>query len=313
MEKTETLAKVLASNWQVFANCLGRSRFSYFLLSAASSDIRHLPALDRRGTAAGDAQLHLALCGLKLEEACGSESPAGSSGRQRTTSTPWRAPVEDRPGRAPLRSRAAAALRRHRADRRPPHRRAGRARPRGDAVRQRRGADQGHAGAGARPGHPARPAPLKSDLAAHLSMLHELHQRRDEFDVLHFHVDLIHFPFFAEHRGADRDHAARPARPEGPAGGLSRAGRDYPAGLDLRRPARARCPRPTGSPPSRTGCRRASTRFTAAPRRRLPRLPRPHLAGEAARPGDRDRQARGPAAEDRGQGRRRRPRLLRAR
>ena len=42
------------------------------------------------------------------------------------------------------------------------------------------------------------PFALKSDLAAHLSMLHELHKRRDEFDVLHFHVDLIHFPFFAE-------------------------------------------------------------------------------------------------------------------
>ena len=29
-------------------------------------------------------------------------------------------------------------------------------------------------------------------------MLHELHQRRHEFDILHFHVDLIHFPFFEE-------------------------------------------------------------------------------------------------------------------
>jgi glycosyltransferase involved in cell wall biosynthesis len=42
------------------------------------------------------------------------------------------------------------------------------------------------------------PAPLKSDLAAHLSLLHEVHQRRHEFDIIHFHVDLIHFPFFAE-------------------------------------------------------------------------------------------------------------------
>jgi len=54
------------------------------------------------------------------------------------------------------------------------------------------------------------PFPLKSDLAAHLSMLHELHLRRHEFDLLHFHVDLIHFPFFcaqgvprAVHRGPD--------------------------------------------------------------------------------------------------------------
>ena len=40
------------------------------------------------------------------------------------------------------------------------------------------------------------PAPLKSDLAAHLAMLHEVRRRVDEFDVLHFHVDLVHFPFF---------------------------------------------------------------------------------------------------------------------
>jgi glycosyltransferase involved in cell wall biosynthesis len=42
------------------------------------------------------------------------------------------------------------------------------------------------------------PAPLKSDMAAHLSMLHELHLRRREFDLLHFHVDLIHFPLFED-------------------------------------------------------------------------------------------------------------------
>ena len=40
------------------------------------------------------------------------------------------------------------------------------------------------------------PAPLKSDLAAHLVMLSEVRRRADEFDVLHFHVDMIHFPFF---------------------------------------------------------------------------------------------------------------------
>jgi glycosyltransferase involved in cell wall biosynthesis len=45
------------------------------------------------------------------------------------------------------------------------------------------------------------PASLKSDLAAHLSMLHELRRRRHEFDILHFHVDLIHFPFFSDNAG----------------------------------------------------------------------------------------------------------------
>jgi glycosyltransferase involved in cell wall biosynthesis len=40
------------------------------------------------------------------------------------------------------------------------------------------------------------PAPLKSDLAAHLSMLGEVLDRADDFDVIHFHTDMIHFPFF---------------------------------------------------------------------------------------------------------------------
>jgi len=42
------------------------------------------------------------------------------------------------------------------------------------------------------------PAELKSDLAAHLSMLHEVRQRIDDFDVVHFHVDMVHFPLFAD-------------------------------------------------------------------------------------------------------------------
>jgi glycosyltransferase involved in cell wall biosynthesis len=42
------------------------------------------------------------------------------------------------------------------------------------------------------------PVVLKSDLAAHLSMLHEVRRRKDEFDVLHFHVDLMHFPLFED-------------------------------------------------------------------------------------------------------------------
>jgi len=40
------------------------------------------------------------------------------------------------------------------------------------------------------------PAPLKSDLAAHMSMLSEVLKRADDFDVIHFHTDMIHFPFF---------------------------------------------------------------------------------------------------------------------
>jgi glycosyltransferase involved in cell wall biosynthesis len=42
------------------------------------------------------------------------------------------------------------------------------------------------------------PSPLKSDYAAHLTMLHELRRRADEFDVIHFHTDMLHFPLFEE-------------------------------------------------------------------------------------------------------------------
>jgi glycosyltransferase involved in cell wall biosynthesis len=40
------------------------------------------------------------------------------------------------------------------------------------------------------------PATLKSDHAAHLSMLFEVRARRSEFDLIHFHIDLLQFPFF---------------------------------------------------------------------------------------------------------------------
>jgi glycosyltransferase involved in cell wall biosynthesis len=43
------------------------------------------------------------------------------------------------------------------------------------------------------------PAPLKSDVAAHLTMLHEVRRSAWKFDVLHFHVDLLHLPVF-EHQ-----------------------------------------------------------------------------------------------------------------
>lgn len=40
--------------------------------------------------------------------------------------------------------------------------------------------------------------PLKSELASHLSLLCEVQRRAGEFDVLHCHVDLLHFPFFED-------------------------------------------------------------------------------------------------------------------
>src|SRR6201996_1398363 len=40
------------------------------------------------------------------------------------------------------------------------------------------------------------PRPLKSDLAAHLTQLYEVQRQIDRFDVLHFHIDLLHLPAF---------------------------------------------------------------------------------------------------------------------
>jgi glycosyltransferase involved in cell wall biosynthesis len=43
------------------------------------------------------------------------------------------------------------------------------------------------------------PSPLKSDLASHFAMLHEVRRRADEFDVLHFHTDILHLPLFEDY------------------------------------------------------------------------------------------------------------------
>jgi glycosyltransferase involved in cell wall biosynthesis len=42
-------------------------------------------------------------------------------------------------------------------------------------------------------------APLKSDVAAHLRMLHEVKRRTAHFDIMHFHIDMMHFPMFEQH------------------------------------------------------------------------------------------------------------------
>ena len=39
---------------------------------------------------------------------------------------------------------------------------------------------------------------MKSDVAAHLSMLDEVRARRSDFDIIHFHTDMLHFPLFED-------------------------------------------------------------------------------------------------------------------
>ena len=147
------------------------------------------------------------------------------------------------------------------------------------------------------------PCALKSDLAAHLSMLHELLKRRDEFDILHFHVDLVHFPFFEEiaaqtvttlHGRLDlKDLPEAYAR-----------WRDYPL-VSISDDQRTPLPEANWLATVPHGLAESSTPSTRRPAARLSRLPRPDLTGEAAGPRHRHRQALGHAAEDRRQGRRR--------
>lgn len=40
--------------------------------------------------------------------------------------------------------------------------------------------------------------PLKSDIAAHFNEFEQLYDRRHEFDIIHFHTDLLHFPLFKD-------------------------------------------------------------------------------------------------------------------
>jgi glycosyltransferase involved in cell wall biosynthesis len=42
------------------------------------------------------------------------------------------------------------------------------------------------------------PTPLKSDVAAHLSMLHTVRRRARQFDVIHFNIDPIQYPMFED-------------------------------------------------------------------------------------------------------------------
>jgi glycosyltransferase involved in cell wall biosynthesis len=42
------------------------------------------------------------------------------------------------------------------------------------------------------------PTPLRSEWAAHLTMLRRVQQLADRFDVLHFHLDPLHFPLFED-------------------------------------------------------------------------------------------------------------------
>ena len=62
-------------------------------------------------------------------------------------------------------------------------------------------------------------------LAHHIVLLEEVFQRLDQFDIVHFHIDYLHFPLSRRASFAHVDHLARPARPARSAAGLQRVSR----------------------------------------------------------------------------------------
>ena len=54
--------------------------------------------------------------------------------------------------------------------------------------------------------------PTVSDTIPHfMLMIDKVRERAEEFDVLHFHIDLFHFPLFRSSGSSDLDHASRTA------------------------------------------------------------------------------------------------------
>ena len=79
---------------------------------------------------------------------------------------------------------------------------------------------------------------VKDHMPYHLVMLDEVRRRADDFDVIHFHIDLLQFPLIRDFADRTRHHAARPARPARPEAVLCGVP-GHSAGLDLRQPAPA--------------------------------------------------------------------------
>ena len=89
--------------------------------------------------------------------------------------------------------------------------------------------------------------------------------RRDRFDVLHFHIDYLHFPLFRADRRAGRDHAARPARPARPARRSTASSATCRWSRSRTQPARGRCRRSSWVGTVHHGLPRDLLRFSPEP------------------------------------------------
>ena len=145
----------------------------------------------------------------------------------------FRAHCPDRPA---LGGRSSEALRRHRARRVLDHRGA---RRQGHDVTLFASGDSETSAKLA----PCAPGALRllgyrDHTASHLAMLQQVRRRAHEFDILHFHIDLLQFPLFEDLDAQVPHDDARAARRSGLHAGL-RDLHGHAAGLDLGQPAGA--------------------------------------------------------------------------
>ena len=146
-------------------------------------------------------------------------------------------------------------------------------------------------------------ASVRDSIPYYMLMLDRVRQRAADFDVLHFHIDQFHFPLFRPLAG--RTVTTLHGRQDLPDLLALYVGFD-----DMPLVSISGAQRAPGA--ESEFCRHRPSWHSRRPAparhggRRLSRLPRPHLAGEAARPRHRHCARAGHSAQDRGQGRPRR-------
>ena len=144
------------------------------------------------------------------------------------------------------------------------------------------------------------PCPLKSDVAAHLAMLYDVRRHFGDFDVLHFHLEPLHYPVFEgrSQRTLTTLHGRLDLKD---IPGLYERWRDFPL---VSISNSQRLPLPTVQL-GRHGLSRTAGRAAAIFARpwRVPGLPGPHITREAPRSRRSDRSGDGHAAQDRREGR----------
>ena len=91
-------------------------------------------------------------------------------------------------------------------------------------------------------------------LAHHILALERVARRLHDFDIIHYHLDYVHYPLSRRTRASHGDHAAWPAGYSGPGAALPRV-HGHARRLHFRCPARTAAARELGRRPCRMACR----------------------------------------------------------